>query len=142
MFGKKMSKDTMAHIAEVSLGSGLDYFHAAVRSGRSERAAFLVLAHVQSAGAALLYAQLQSEDKSFKDRFEFTGLLERSLRYEVFRLAEVGATAGSGPFPTDELLRETADRSLSRGDEPVALKLGTQTCWEGPFANVHQDAGG
>ena len=137
MFGKKaLSHDTIVHIAEVSEGSGMDYFAAALRSEGSDRAAYLVLAHLQVASSAMLWAQAAQQDESLASSAERAASLEKRLRSQLFQFtAQCFAANPAAPFPDDEVLKVMAERTTSF--EPVALKIGVQAAWEAPFANVH-----
>lgn len=136
MFGKKLSTKQLANIANVSMGSGLDYFTAAVASKDAERAGFLILAHTQAVTSASVWALVTKDDKSYQDQAETAVRVENSLRVELLWLVEKGIAAGAGEtFPSEENLRQLSEES-SPG-RPRALDIGLEKAWDGPFANVY-----
>ena len=140
MFGRKTTTRERIHIAEVSMGSALDYLAASTVSEGGDRATFLVLAHRQLATSAVVWAQAQKEDKALYARYLTAEVLANAIGSEIRRLVEKGLAAGADePFPFDQDLRERTQRYVTGGLGVDSLKVGAEAAWEGPFLNVHRD---
>ena len=138
MFGKNTSKRERVHIAEVAMGSGLDYFAASTASEGSDRASFLVLAHRQLAGSAVVWAEAQKEDKSLYDQYLTAEHLTDTIGSEIRRLVEKGLAAGADePFPFDQGLRERTQAHVAGGLGVDSLSVGAEAAWTQPFLNVY-----
>lgn len=139
MFGRKTTKQELIHIAEVSMGSGLDYLAASTASEGGDRATFLVLAQRQLAGSAVVWAQAQKEDKSLHDKYLVAEYLTATIGCEIRRLVEKGLVAGADePFPFDQGLRERNQASVTGGLGVDSLRVGAEAAWRQPFLNVYR----